>query len=252
MHRRFHYDRAFEHYLRANRVPYVAVDEAKRALAGERRQGRVAHGQALRDHARQAPVQDQAQAKPVPAVSVAGRFLPSGASNLSPSPQGQPERRPTAGSLTGVEVKPGPMLGGGGYSKGGVVSGGLKSFDFVVYAESGPNLLVDVKGRKHAGQTGRALQNWVTQDDVDSLTRWGELFGAGFDPAFVFLFWCEAQPPDALFHEVFVFAERWYAVLAVRLSDYRACMRPRSAKWGTVNLPAADFNRLHRPLMELL
>lgn len=30
--RRFHYEQAFEHYLRANRVPYVAVDEAKKAL----------------------------------------------------------------------------------------------------------------------------------------------------------------------------------------------------------------------------
>lgn len=30
--RRFHYEQAFEHYLRANRVPYVAVDEARKAL----------------------------------------------------------------------------------------------------------------------------------------------------------------------------------------------------------------------------
>jgi hypothetical protein len=30
--RRFHYEQAFEHYLRSNRVPYVAVDEAKKAL----------------------------------------------------------------------------------------------------------------------------------------------------------------------------------------------------------------------------
>ncbi|MCK4871994.1 MAG: HYExAFE family protein [Phycisphaerales bacterium] len=30
--RRFHYDRAFEAYLRSRRVPYVAVDEAKKAL----------------------------------------------------------------------------------------------------------------------------------------------------------------------------------------------------------------------------
>lgn len=35
--RRVHYDAAFEHYLRANQVPYVAVDEAKKALAGPRR-----------------------------------------------------------------------------------------------------------------------------------------------------------------------------------------------------------------------
>lgn len=30
--RRFHYEQAFEHYLRANRLPYIAVDEAKKAL----------------------------------------------------------------------------------------------------------------------------------------------------------------------------------------------------------------------------
>lgn len=31
-HRRDHYDRAFEHFLRARRVPYVAVDEARKTL----------------------------------------------------------------------------------------------------------------------------------------------------------------------------------------------------------------------------
>ncbi|MFG0307086.1 MAG: HYExAFE family protein [Phycisphaerales bacterium JB040] len=30
--RRFHYERAFERYLRTNRIPYVAVDEAKKSL----------------------------------------------------------------------------------------------------------------------------------------------------------------------------------------------------------------------------
>ena len=37
--RRFHYEQAFEHYLRANAIPYVAVDEAKRALRREDRHG---------------------------------------------------------------------------------------------------------------------------------------------------------------------------------------------------------------------
>ena len=32
--RRFHYELAFEHYLRAKAIPYVAVDEAKRSLQG--------------------------------------------------------------------------------------------------------------------------------------------------------------------------------------------------------------------------
>ncbi len=35
--RRFHYEQAFEHFLRANRVPYVAVDEAKKALMPAKR-----------------------------------------------------------------------------------------------------------------------------------------------------------------------------------------------------------------------
>ncbi len=166
--RRFHYEVAFEHYLRANGIPYVAVDEAKRAL-----------------HGRSAP-------------------------------------------------------------------SGLKSFDFVVYSESGANLLVDVKGRKHSGKTGRAFQNWVTRDDVKCLRQWSGIFGDGFDAAFVFLFWCDAQPPDALFHEVFAYNERWYAVLTVRLEDYVRHMRDRSAKWDTVSLPARAFDTVSRPLQTLL
>lgn len=170
--RRFHYDRAFEHYLRANAIPYVAVDEAKRALTGDRK----------------------------------SKVLPTK----------------------------------------------LKSFDFVVYAEQGANLLVDVKGRKHSGTTGRAFQNWVTRDDVTSLAKWAEIFGGDFEPAFAFLFWCDAQPPDALFHEVFEYGDRWYAVLAVKLSDYTAHMRDRSAKWDTVSIPAKAFDRVSVPLGELL
>ena len=174
--RRFHYDRAFEHYLRANAIPYVAVDEAKRALA--------------------------------------------------PGSE-------TPGQLTGTKTK-------------------LKSFDFVVYSNSGCNLLVDVKGRKHSGKTGRSFQNWVTNDDVKCLRKWQGIFGDDFDPAFAFLFWCDAQPPDALFHEVFEYNERWYAVLAVRLADYAEHMRPRSAKWDTVSIPARAFDQVSLPLKDLL
>jgi len=174
--RRFHYDRAFEHYLRANAIPYVAVDEAKRALSGDRK----------------------------------SKILPTK----------------------------------------------LKSFDFVVYSDNGPNLLIDVKGRKHSGTKsgggGKAFQNWVTRDDVDSLTKWAEIFGDNFEPAFAFLFWCDAQPPDALFREVFEYGDRWYAVLAVKLSDYVKYMRDRSARWDTVSIPAKAFDRSSGPLMELL
>ncbi len=169
MQRRFHYDLAFEHYLRANAIPYVAVDEAKRALAD---------------------------------VNV---------------PEGK-----------------------------------LKSFDFVVYSEHASNLLVDVKGRKHSGRTGRSLQNWVTAEDVASLKRWEGLFGEGFEAAFVFLYWCDAQPPDALFHEIYEFGGRWYAVLAMRLTDYEPQMKKRSEKWDTVSIAAKGFDQYARPLKEFL
>ncbi len=165
MNRRFHYDLAFEHYLRAKQIPYVAVDEARKSLHG--------------------PVK-------------------------------------------------------------------LKNFDFVVYGQTGPNLLVDVKGRKHSGKSHKALDNWVTADDVNDLQHWQRVFGPGFRAAFVFLYWCDAQPPDALFLETFEFRDRWYTVLAVTLDQYAAHARQRSPKWRTVHTPADAFNRISRPLMELL
>jgi hypothetical protein len=165
MHRRFHYDQAFEHYLRSKKIPYVAVDEARKALKGQ--------------------------------------------------------------------VK-------------------LKNFDFVVYGENQSNLLVDVKGRKHSGRSRKQLDNWVTEDDVNDLLQWEQVFGEGFQAAFVFLYWCEAQPPDALFRELFALRDRWYAVLGVTVRDYQLHMAPRSAKWQTVHVPAAAFGQISRPLMDMM
>ncbi|MEM7577276.1 MAG: HYExAFE family protein [Planctomycetota bacterium] len=144
-------------------------------------------------------------------------------------------------------------------SGGGSAKLPLKSFDFVVYGGAeAANLLVDVKGRKHSGRTasgagtGKALQNWVTRDDVAGLERWSGIFGEGFEPVFAFLFWCDAPPPDALFLEVFEFGERWYAVQAIRLGDYVSAMRERSKRWDTVSVPAAYFTQHARPIKELL
>ncbi|QDU35285.1 hypothetical protein KS4_33660 [Poriferisphaera corsica] len=170
MQRRFHYELAFEHYLRENGIPHISVDEAKRSLIGNKGAGKV----------------------------------------------------------------------------------NIKSFDFVVYAEGGANLLIDVKGRKHAANTGRALQNWVTEDDVKGLTKWQHIFGDNFVPVFVFLYWCDVQPPDALFMEIFEFKDRWYAMTAVKLEEYMSYMRPRSAAWGTVSIPTSSFDRIQRPLQDLL
>src|SRR3990170_1445387 len=42
----------------------------------------------------------------------------------------------------------------------------LKSFDFVVYSKTGPNLLVDVKGRQVRSRGGRGrFETWTTEQD---------------------------------------------------------------------------------------
>lgn len=196
--RRHHYEKAFEDFLRARRIPYVAVDEAKKALL------------------------------------------------------------PDSASLATL----------GRDASGSPIQQALKSFDFVLYG-SGVNLLAEVKGRRmprskrayaanHDGPglpnlisrpSARArLENWVTLDDVESLSRWEALFGPSFEAAFVFVYWCDEQPPDALFEEVFEHRQHWYAIRAVTLTQYRAAMKVRSPRWRTVHLPQAVFHRVSRPL----
>jgi hypothetical protein len=178
--RRFHYEQAFEHYLRANRIPYVAVDEAKKAL------------------------------------------LPAAA------------KRKAAESADAVAA--------------------LKSCYFVVYAPHG-NLLVDVKGRMFGSakndnpSSNRRYESWVTQEDVESLTRWQELFGKDFTAVFVFAYCLRQQPPDALFDELFAFGDKWYALREAHLTAYVQCMVSRSSKWSTVHVPGEAFSRISRPFM---
>lgn len=182
--RRHHYEHAFEAYLRARRIPYVAVDEARKALLPETHQLRIAV----------------------------------------------------------------PAAGGGP-----VRQSALKSFDFVIYGQ-GSNVLVEIKGRRVARRAGRLggaavgrLETWVTQDDVESLQTWQQLFGPAFFAAFVFIYWCDEQPPDGLFQEIFEHRERWYAMRAVRLDAYLAAMRTRSPRWRTVHIPPDAFERISQP-----
>ncbi|MBY0111526.1 MAG: HYExAFE family protein [Phycisphaerales bacterium] len=186
--RRHHYEAAFEDFLRSARIPYVAVDEAKKALLPETASPRLEYSRAG-------------------------------------------DERPTS----------------------------VKSFDFVIYGES-QNLLLEVKGRRisprtlaaartsnRGGSTRSRLESWVTQDDVDSLATWGSLFGSGFEPAFVFVYWCDEQPPDALFQEIFESRGRWYALRCVLLSDYRANMKVRSPRWRTVHVSSSRFEQISQP-----
>ena len=123
----------------------------------------------------------------------------------------------------------------------------LKSFDFVVYSPSGPNLLVDVKGRQCSTNSGRrSLQTWTTREDVDDLAQWEQVFGDGFRAVLSFVYWID--PPLAPEDGMYLYRDRWYWMFGVDLAEYRQKMRERSARWQTVSLSAQDFRELARPI----
>jgi hypothetical protein len=131
----------------------------------------------------------------------------------------------------------------------------LKSFDFVIYPPAGPNLLVDVKGRRFPYQLDgssrrRYWENWVTQDDLEALNIWEQTFGEGFRGMLVFAYWLagtEGRHPGRTVH---TYRDQCYTFLSVAACDYQANARPRSARWRTVSLPAAAFRSLARPIEE--
>lgn len=123
----------------------------------------------------------------------------------------------------------------------------LKSFDFVVYSTTGPNLLIDVKGRQRRdGSSHGSYQSWTTQRDVEDLLQWEQVFGEGFRAILAFIYWIDAPltPEPGMFEH----RERWYLLMGVDLSEYRNHMRRRSPKWETVTLTAEDFRQLARPI----
>src|SRR6185436_14726286 len=126
----------------------------------------------------------------------------------------------------------------------------LKCFDFVVYSKSGPNLLIDVKGRQRQGASANSLQTWTTEQDVTDLQQWEQVFGEGFKAVLAFAYWID--PPLTPEKGMFEHKSRWYLLLGIELSEYRNHMRRRSAKWETVALPTADFRSLARPIEDWL
>lgn len=130
----------------------------------------------------------------------------------------------------------------------------LKSFDFIVYSARGANWLVDIKGRRYATRknaTKPAWVNWATQQDLEALQQWEEVFGDGFRALLVFAYHIQtdATPPAELIHP---FRDSSYVFAGVPVADYALHARVRSPKWGTVNLPTKVFAEFVRPIEDWL
>lgn len=127
----------------------------------------------------------------------------------------------------------------------------LKSFDFVVYSRTGPNLLVDVKGRRfpyHGSGGRRYWENWTTEDDLGCLRRWEEVFGTGFTGLFVFCYHLTEAEAAERFEVVHGFRGEGFGLVGVYRSAYAAACRPRSRSWGTVSMPTAAFREAVEPV----
>lgn len=133
----------------------------------------------------------------------------------------------------------------------------VKNLDFIVHGEGGGRLLVDVKGRRFPGgsrqKPRRVWESWSTQQDVDGLHRWANLFGNGFRGVLVFAY--QVLPivelPDDV-EDLWTWRGRRYLLRAVDVVDYRQHMRVRSPRWATVGLPRAAFCEIVRPLHHFL
>src|SRR5437899_1501639 len=109
----------------------------------------------------------------------------------------------------------------------------VKNLDFVVYGECRSRLLVDVKGRRFPGgkpgRLRRVWECWSTQEDVDGLERWAELFGADYQGLLVFSYHLlpEVELPDDV-DDLWTWRGRRYLLRAVPVAEYRRHMRIRS------------------------
>ena len=131
----------------------------------------------------------------------------------------------------------------------------LKSMDFIVYSPRRPNLLVDVKGRQFpsGGESGgHKWENWATEDDLQSLLAWEQVFGAGFRALLVFAYHVLDAGRASEVGTTFECRRRVYSFFGVWAADYRAAMRTRSPSWETVSLPTREYRRLCAPIREFL
>ncbi len=134
-------------------------------------------------------------------------------------------------------------------------TGCVKNPDFLLYPGLGPNLVVEVKGKlgKHRITGRRPWENWVTSDDLDSLSRWQGMFGPGFRSVLAFAY-AERRPEFGLppGEGGFEFRSRVYRFWAIAHDDYIEHLRSRGPAWKAVAMARREFRHRVRPLSEWL
>lgn len=118
----------------------------------------------------------------------------------------------------------------------------------------GCSWLIDIKGRRFpSGQAHpQYWRNWVSEDDLLSLSRWETIFGVGFQGLLVFAYDVLDQRSPIERSRLFEYQNHFYAFLGIPLKTYYRNCRTLSPKWRTVAMPGVQFRKSVIPLDELL
>lgn len=131
--------------------------------------------------------------------------------------------------------------------------GTLKSLDFIV-SPIGPrkSWLVDIKGRRFpTGAAKHYWKNWSTGDELESLSRWEQLFGDHFVGLLIFAYELVADRSPVPETQIFVHQGRRFAFVAIQLDHYLAWAKLLSPRWNTFTVPVEAFRRFARPAQEV-
>ncbi len=133
----------------------------------------------------------------------------------------------------------------------------LKSPDYLVSPPAGKNWLIDIKGRRFPSGGDRQShkwENWATHDDIDSMLRWQEVFGADFRAMLVFAYHVQDARWLCQFESrsLWEFREQTYAFYGVWVEEYQTKMTERSQQWETVSLRKRDYEELRFPLGRII
>jgi len=134
----------------------------------------------------------------------------------------------------------------------------LKSLDFIVSppvrGDSSPSQpgawLVDIKGRQFPTAGRQYWRNWSTTDELESLASWETLFNNRSTGLLVFAYNVVGDYGPLPAEELYVYRERLYGFVGIRLDHYTSFARPLSRRWGTVSMPTAQFRGLARSARE--
>jgi len=127
----------------------------------------------------------------------------------------------------------------------------IKSLDFLVSPPSRSGAwLVDIKGRQFPTAGRQYWRNWSTADELQSLATWETLFANHSTGLLVFAYNVIGDQGPLPAEELFIYRQRLYGFVAIRLDHYTSFAKPLSTRWGTVSMPTSQFRSLARSARE--